>query len=143
MICGTETSSGGDSTQRLVLRDGLACHYRVSIRRATRIQKDGAIMALIWNQRRSPAMPVSLSIKNVPDDVARRLRERAARNRRSLQSELLVIVEAAAGEEECVTVDGLLSSGQRRGLTPADEATTIIRASRDGRAVDDGHVVDG
>lgn len=80
-------------------------------------------------------MPVSLSIKNVPDDVARRLRERAARNHRSLQSELMVIIEAAAGEEDCVTVEGLLSAAHRRGLTPADEATTIVRASRDRHAV--------
>ncbi len=41
-------------------------------------------------------MSVSLSIKNVPDELAERLRARAARNRRSLQRELLVILEAAA-----------------------------------------------
>jgi plasmid stability protein len=80
-------------------------------------------------------MPVSLSIKKVPDDVARRLRERAVRNHHSLQSELLVIVEAAAGEEECVTVDGLLAAGQRRGLTSTSEAAAIIRGSRDSHAV--------
>ncbi len=81
-------------------------------------------------------MPVSLSIKNVPNDVARRLRERATRNHRSLQSELLVIVEAAVGEEEGVTVDGLLHTGRSLGLTPTDEATTIIRTSRDGHTAD-------
>ncbi len=32
-------------------------------------------------------MPVTLSIKNVPDDVAQRLREIAAANHRSLQGE--------------------------------------------------------
>jgi plasmid stability protein len=41
-------------------------------------------------------MTVSLSIKNVPDDLARRLRARAARNRRSLQRELMLILEQAA-----------------------------------------------
>jgi plasmid stability protein len=81
-------------------------------------------------------MPVSLSIKSVPDDVARRLRERAARNHRSLQNELLVIIKSAADEEECVTVDGLLSAGQRRGLTRADEATAIVRTSRDRHSAD-------
>ena len=81
-------------------------------------------------------MPVSLSIKNVPEDGALRLRERAARNHRSLLNELLVIVEAAADEEEYVTVDSLLSAGHRRGLTPADEATAIVRAARDRHAVD-------
>lgn len=94
-------------------------------------------MASIWNQDEGRSMPVSLSIKNVPDDVARRLRERATRNRRSLQSELLVIVEAAAAEDEAVTVDELLSAAHRRGLTPVDEATTIVRVSRDRHARDD------
>ena len=43
-------------------------------------------------------MPASLSIKNVPDDVVERLRARAARNRRSLQGELLDLIERAADE---------------------------------------------
>ncbi|MBL8225321.1 MAG: hypothetical protein JNM50_08325 [Chromatiales bacterium] len=42
-------------------------------------------------------MPVNLSVKNVPDDLAERLRKRAARNRRSLQQELLSILESATG----------------------------------------------
>ena len=41
-------------------------------------------------------MPVNLSIKNVPDEIAEELRERAARNHRSLQGELLAIIEEAA-----------------------------------------------
>ena len=41
-------------------------------------------------------MPVSLSVKHVPDDVARGLRARAKENHRSLQGELLAILEAAA-----------------------------------------------
>jgi hypothetical protein len=44
-----------------------------------------------------PFMPVNLSVKNVPDDLAERLRRRAAGNRRSLQQELLSILDAAAG----------------------------------------------
>lgn len=43
-------------------------------------------------------MPVDFSVKRVPDAVARRLRERAERHHRSLQRELLCILEAAAGE---------------------------------------------
>jgi plasmid stability protein len=43
-------------------------------------------------------MPVNLSIKSVPDALAERLRQRAARNRRSLQRELMTIVEAAVAE---------------------------------------------
>jgi plasmid stability protein len=43
-------------------------------------------------------MPVNLSVKNVPDALADRLRVRAVRNRRSLQRELLSILEAAVDE---------------------------------------------
>jgi plasmid stability protein len=42
-------------------------------------------------------MPVNLSVKNVPDELAERLRRRAAANRRSLQRELLNILESAVG----------------------------------------------
>ncbi|MBU3693910.1 MAG: Arc family DNA-binding protein [Rhodocyclaceae bacterium] len=38
---------------------------------------------------------VNLSIKDVPDDLAQQLRERAARNHRSLQGELMAIIEQA------------------------------------------------
>jgi plasmid stability protein len=41
-------------------------------------------------------MSVTFSIKGVPEAVAERLRERALRHHRSLQGELLAIIEAAA-----------------------------------------------
>jgi hypothetical protein len=41
-------------------------------------------------------MPVSFSVKNVPDRVAAALRARAKRNHRSLQGELLAVLEGAA-----------------------------------------------
>lgn len=81
-------------------------------------------------------MPVNLSIKNVPDDVARGLRERAARNHRSLQKELLMIVETAIREEGSFGVDALLAGARARGLTPSDEAAAIVRTSRDRHSVD-------
>jgi hypothetical protein len=40
-------------------------------------------------------MPVNLSIKNAPDDVVRRLRQSEERHHRSLQGELLAIIEQA------------------------------------------------
>ena len=40
----------------------------------------------------------NLSVKDVPDDLAERLRQRAARNHRSLQGELMAIIEQAASE---------------------------------------------
>ncbi len=44
-------------------------------------------------------MPVNLSIKDVPDALADRLRARAQRHHRSLQGELMAIIEQAAAEE--------------------------------------------
>jgi hypothetical protein len=44
----------------------------------------------------APSMSVNLSIKDVPDALAQALRERAARHHRSLQGELMAIIEEAA-----------------------------------------------
>lgn len=49
-------------------------------------------------------MPVNLSIKGVPDSLADRLRSRAVANRRSLQRELMAIIELAA------TIPGVLGT---------------------------------
>jgi len=78
-------------------------------------------------------VPVNLSIKNTPDDVAERLRDRAARNRRSLQGELLAIVEAAVRDEVAARPMAILSEVRRLGLTTPDEAAEIVRLDRDGR----------
>ena len=45
-------------------------------------------------------MSVNLSIKNVPDELADRLRQRAAANHRSLQGELMAILEEAVAEKK-------------------------------------------
>jgi plasmid stability protein len=75
-------------------------------------------------------MPVNLSIKNVPDDVARGLRNRAALNQRSLQQELLEILKQAAKGQGEVTIDALLERAQRK--KPAlDEAASKVLAARD------------
>lgn len=77
------------------------------------------------------AMAVTLSVKNVPEKVAERLRERAARNHRSLQGELMAILEDAALPS--VTLADLARKAKALGLeTPAD-SVEIIRAGRDGR----------
>jgi plasmid stability protein len=47
-------------------------------------------------------MPVNLSIKNVPEAMAAKLRERAERNHRSLQGELMAILENAAIEPNVI-----------------------------------------
>ena len=48
-------------------------------------------------------VPVNLSIKNVPEDIANRSRKRAAKHHRSLQEELLAILEEALSKNEVIT----------------------------------------
>lgn len=75
-------------------------------------------------------MPVNLSIKNVPDDVARGLRNRAARNQRSLQQELLAILRQAAKGQDEVSIDEMLERAQRE--KPAlDDTLSNVRAAQD------------
>jgi plasmid stability protein len=62
-------------------------------------------------------MPVNLSIKNAPDAVVERLRQRAKRNHRSLQGELMAIIEDAATQESARPVgDDRTVESPRRGL---------------------------
>ena len=68
-------------------------------------------------------MPVNLSIKDVPDDLAERLRQRAARHHRSLQGELMAIVEQAS----------LMESAGPTGPVPAaasGNATAVTGSTR-------------
>ncbi len=75
-------------------------------------------------------MPVNLSIKNVPDEVARGLRNRAAHNQRSLQQELLEILKQAAKDQAPVTIEVLLAGAERK--KPAlDEAASKVLAAHD------------
>ncbi|MFL5285807.1 MAG: FitA-like ribbon-helix-helix domain-containing protein [Rhodopila sp.] len=78
-------------------------------------------------------MPVNLSIKNAPDDVVRRLRARAERNHRSLQGELMAIIEAAVQDEPVATAADILAEVRRMVLSTPAEAAAIIRDLRDGR----------
>ena len=75
-------------------------------------------------------MPVHLSIKNVPDEVARGLRNRAARNQRSLNAELLDILKQAAKDQAPVTIDDLLA-GTQRTKPDLDETASKVRAAQD------------
>ncbi|MBV8402068.1 MAG: Arc family DNA-binding protein [Acetobacteraceae bacterium] len=75
---------------------------------------------------------MNLSIKNAPDDLVRRLRERASRHHRSLQGELLAIIEEAVSPETARTPSELLAEVRRLGLKTPSEATAMIRATRDG-----------
>lgn len=66
-------------------------------------------------------MPVNFSIKDVPDQIAEQLRARAARHHRSLQGELMAIVEGSLGQPPQLTPAELLARVRASGLqTPAE-----------------------
>jgi plasmid stability protein len=78
-------------------------------------------------------MPVNLSIKNVPDEIAEELREKAARNHRSLQGELMAIIEEAAGKESRLTPSEFLAGIRTLGLRTPAESRSMVREDRDAR----------
>ena len=71
---------------------------------------------------------VNLSIKNAPEHVVERLKQRAERNHRSLQGELMAIIEDA------VRVDGprsVFKEIRALGLRSPGDSVDIVRADRD------------
>jgi hypothetical protein len=61
------------------------------------------------------------------------LRCRAERNHRSLQGELMAIIEAAAMAEGKLSPVEFVKEVQKLGLTSPSEATAMIREDRDSR----------
>ena len=108
-----------------------------------------------WSYNGSKLVPSesgvpNLSIKNVPESGVARFRERAARNHRSLQGELMDLICRVAGDESedlrhdgqdrqtsgWMSVDQLWDLQQRNGGNPASDAplaVDIIRKERDAR----------
>ena len=78
-------------------------------------------------------MPVNLSIKNVPDHLADHLRMRAERAHRSLQGELMAILEDAVYGPEPMTPSQALDEVRRMGLATEANAVDLIRADRNAR----------
>ncbi len=77
-------------------------------------------------------MPTNLSIKKVPDKLMAHLRRQAKAHHRSLQGELLSIIEASAREEHILTPKTVLEKIQRAGLRSPSESVSMIRKDRDG-----------
>jgi plasmid stability protein len=77
-------------------------------------------------------MPINLSIENAPDEVVERLRLRAERHHRSLQGELLAIIEEAVRPQLELSPVELLAEVRRLGLRTPGDSAAIIRADRDG-----------
>ncbi len=75
-------------------------------------------------------MPVTLSIKNAPDDVVERLRQRAERNHRSMQGELTAILEDAV-KPAFLSPSEFVAKGRRMGLRTEADGVAMIREDRD------------
>ncbi|MBI2604715.1 MAG: Arc family DNA-binding protein [Deltaproteobacteria bacterium] len=78
-------------------------------------------------------MPVNLSIKAVPDTLAEKLRKRAAKNHRSLQGELITILEESLEGPRPLTVDESIRKLRQIEIRTASDSTEAIRGDRNSR----------
>lgn len=80
-------------------------------------------------------MPATLSLKEVPTETHRTLKERAARNHRSLNSEILAILETAVKSQK-IDADEHLRKARalRERFTGTITDTELQAAKRTGRA---------
>ena len=77
-------------------------------------------------------MGINLSIKNVPEAIVARLKDRAKGNHRSLQGELLAIVQQAAyPSKQSLTPMQALAEIRALGLKTPSESVQMIREDRD------------
>jgi hypothetical protein len=79
------------------------------------------------------AMGVSISIKNVPAEKVELLKLRAKRNHRSLQGELLALIDEAVEKpaKKSMTFDEIVEQGRRAGLSTPAQSVQWIREDRD------------
>ena len=77
-------------------------------------------------------MPVTLSINNVPELIVQNIALRADQNHRTLQSELLTILEEAIKVKPS-TANQILAKVQQLGLETPAESVEMIRGDRDAR----------
>ena len=74
----------------------------------------------------------SLTIKNIPEETLVLLRERAKRHHRSLQGELMLILEEAIAPTK-MSLDQVQRRVQELGLSTGDDSTRWVRELRDAR----------
>ncbi|MFZ5630297.1 MAG: FitA-like ribbon-helix-helix domain-containing protein [Spirochaetota bacterium] len=80
-------------------------------------------------------MPATLSLKEVPNETHRTLKERAERNHRSLNSEILAILEAAVKSQKIDTDEHLRKArALRERFTGIITDAELQAAKRTGRA---------
>jgi antitoxin FitA len=81
-------------------------------------------------------MPTTLTLKNIPDEVYDRLKLSAEANRRSMNSEVLVCLEAALLPSRVATSERLARARALRGTLPKGRfhARDIDTMKRSGRS---------
>jgi plasmid stability protein len=77
-------------------------------------------------------MTVTLSIKKVPEKLVKRLKRKAAMHKRSLQDELMAVLEEAASPTR-LTVDELWQAVRRFGPPVPGNSAKMFREDRDAR----------
>ena len=85
-------------------------------------------MDALWRQ----FVSVNLSVKNVPEHIVEELRSRAKRHHRSLQGELMAILEEAATPQK-LSLDEAEKRLKALGFRTSDDSTAWIRELRDAR----------
>jgi len=78
-------------------------------------------------------MVVDISIKGLPDALVEELRRRAAQHNRSLESEVVAILQASVSSDRDLAINGLLAKVQALGLRTPAESAAIVREDRDAR----------
>lgn len=74
---------------------------------------------------------MNISIKNAPEGLVEKLKARAARNRRSLQGELLVILEDAVEPKRKLSVEEIMVELKKLNFKTPSESVQMIREDRD------------
>ena len=74
----------------------------------------------------------SLTIKNIPDEMLMLLRERAKRHHRSMQGELILILEEATAST-MMSLEQVQKRVEELGISTGDESTRWVRELRGAR----------
>jgi antitoxin FitA len=75
---------------------------------------------------------MNLSIKNVPEDLVRRLKDRAKANHRSLQGEVVSMLEEATSPRmKRKTIREVGEEARKLSLPSVSEAAALVRMDRD------------
>jgi plasmid stability protein len=77
-------------------------------------------------------VPTNVSVKNVPDEIMEKLRRRAKLHHRSIQGELMAILEEATSPTK-LSLDQAEIRFRALGFSTEDDSTSWVRELRDAR----------